>query len=343
MLNLAIVGVGYWGPNLVRNFSMLEDVNLTTVCDLDRSRLQQVKKQYPTVNLTTSIDEVVGDPGIEAVVLALPVGVHYKFAKKALEAGKHLLVEKPLCTTTAEADDLVETAEKKKLVLMVGHTFLYNAAVAKLKDLIKDGTLGDLYYIYSQRLNLGRVRDDINTMWNLAPHDVSIVLHCLEKEPVRVSARGLTQLQKDIEDVVFLVLEFDDGVLAHIQNSWLDPNKIRKMTFVGSKKMAVYDDVSADAKIQIYDKGIDKKNMTQDMGSYDDFGKFQLIQRAGDLLVPKINFVEPLRVEARHFVDCIADGAAPLTGGDNGRQVVKVLEADQKSLKSGGEYVEIEK
>ena len=342
MLNLAIVGVGYWGPNLVRNFSMVEDVNLTTVCDLDRARLQLVKKQYPTVNLTTSFDEVIGDPGVEAIVLALPVGVHYEFAKKALEAGKHLLVEKPLCTTTAEADELVEIAAKKKLVLLVGHTFIYNAAVAKLKQLITEGTLGDLYYIYSQRLNLGRVRSDINTMWNLAPHDVSIVLHCLEKEPVRVSARGLIQLQKNIEDVVFLVLEFDDGLIAHIQNSWLDPNKIRKMTVVGSKKMAVYDDVSADAKIQIYDKGIDRKDMTQHMGTYDDFGKFQLIQRAGDLLVPKIDFVEPLRVEARHFVACIKDGLTPITDGENGRQVVKVLEAAQKSLKSGGAYVEIE-
>ena len=342
MLNLAIVGVGYWGPNLVRNFSMVEDVNLTTVCDLDRARLQLVKKQYPTVNLTTSFDEVIGDPGVEAIVLALPVGVHYEFAKKALEAGKHLLVEKPLCTTTAEADELVEIAAKKKLVLLVGHTFIYNAAVAKLKQLITEGTLGDLYYIYSQRLNLGRVRSDINTMWNLAPHDVSIVLHCREKEPVRVSARGLIQLQKNIEDVVFLVLEFDDGLIAHIQNSWLAPNKIRKMTVVGSKKMAVYDDVSADAKIQIYDKGIDRKDMTQHMGTYDDFGKFQLIQRAGDLLVPKIDFVEPLRVEARHFVACIKDGLTPITDGENGRQVVKVLEAAQKSLKSGGAYVEIE-
>jgi len=341
MLNVAIVGVGYWGPNLVRNFAVLEDVRVVSVCDLDRSRLGKIKRQDPTVNLTTSFDEVIGDPEVDAVVLALPVGVHHQFARRALEGGKHVLVEKPLCTTTAQADELVELAERKKRVLMVGHTFEYNAAVRKLKDLVKEGTLGDLYYIYSQRVNLGRVRDDINAMWNLAPHDVSIILHCLEREPVRVSARGLIRLQKNIEDVVFVLMEFDDGLIAHIHSSWLDPNKIRKMTVVGSKKMVVYDDVSADAKIQLYDKGIDKKNISDNLGQYDDFGKFQLIHRAGDLLIPKIDFVEPLRLEARHFVDCIVKGTTPLTDGVNGRRVVKVLEAAQKSLESGGATVDV--
>lgn len=340
-MNLAIVGVGYWGPNLVRNFAVQEQANLVCVCDLDRNRLQTIKRQYPTVNVTTSFDEVAGDPSVDAIVIALPVGVHFEFAKKALEAGKHVMVEKPLCTTSAEAAQLLELADKKSLTLMVGHTFEYNAAVHKLKELIDDGTLGDLYYVYSQRLNLGRVRSDINTMWNLAPHDVSIIIHCLEKEPVRVSATGLTQLQPGIEDVVFLVMEFDDGLIAHIHNSWLDPNKIRKMTFVGSSKMVVYDDVSADAKIQIYDKGIDRKDMKQDLGSYDDFGKFQLIHRAGDLLIPKINFVEPLKLESQHFIECIDTGKTPRTDGVNGMRVVKVLEAAQESLKTGGAPVDI--
>jgi predicted dehydrogenase len=340
-MNLAIVGVGYWGPNLVRNFAVQQRATLTAVCDLDHGRLDAIKRQYPTVNVTTSFEDIIGNPSIDAVVIALPVGLHYEYARKALEARKHVMVEKPLCTTTAEAETLLELAEKHSLTLMVGHTFEYNAAVHKIKELVDDGTLGDLYYVYSQRLNLGRVRSDINTMWNLAPHDVSIIIHCLGKQPARVSAKGLTQLQPDIEDVVFLVLEFDDGLIAHIHNSWLDPNKIRKMTFVGSSKMVVYDDVSADAKIQIYDKGIDRKHMNQDLGSYDDFGKFQLIHRAGDLLIPKINFVEPLKLESQHFIDCVLDGKTPQTGGANGLRVVKVLEAAQKSLKTGGAPVDI--
>jgi predicted dehydrogenase len=341
MLNIAIIGVGYWGPNLVRNFAALQDVRIVTVCDIDRNQLQPIKRQYPTINLTTSFDDVLGDPDVQAVVIALPVAHHYQFTRAALEAGKHVLVEKPLCTKSDEAEELIEIADKKGLILMVGHTFEFNAAVTKLRELISDGSLGEVYYIYSQRLNLGRVRSDINTMWNLAPHDISIILHCLDQKPISVSARGLTQLQPDIEDVVFLVLELEGGIIAHIHNSWLDPSKIRKMTVVGSSRMVVYDDVSPDAKIQLYDKGIDKKNMSQDMGSYDDFGKFQLIQRAGDLLIPKINFVEPLRVECKHFVDCINSGKTPLTDGRNGLEVVKVLEAAQESLKNGGVTVKL--
>lgn len=341
MMKLAIAGVGYWGPNLVRNFAVQDNATLSCVCDLDAGRLEKIRRQYPTVSVTKSFDDVIADTGIDAVVIALPVGVHYEFAKKALEAGKHVMVEKPLCTTSDQAQELVDIAAAKKLTLMVGHTFEYNAAVHKLRELVEDGTLGQLYYVYSQRLNLGRVRSDINTMWNLAPHDVSIILHCLESEPVRVSAKGLTQLQPGIEDVVFLVLEFEDGLIAHIHNSWLDPNKIRRMTLVGSSKMVVYDDVSTDAKIQIYDKGIDRKNMTQDMGSYDDFGKFQLIHRAGDLLIPKIDFVEPLRLESQHFIECVETGKTPLTDGMNGLRVVKVLEAAQRSLKTGGAPVDL--
>jgi predicted dehydrogenase len=342
MLNVAVVGVGYWGPNLIRNLSMIEDVRLVSVCDVDRGRLLPVKRQYPTVNITTRFSEVIDDPGIDAVVIALPVALHYRHAKEALEKGKHILVEKPLCMTTAEARELLDIAGEKNLTLMVGHTFEYNAAVGKLKELIKSGALGQVYYVYSQRLNLGRVRSDINAMWNLAPHDISIILHCLDKEPVRVSATGLTQLQSGIEDVVFAILEFEDGMMAHIHNSWLDPNKIRKMTFVGSSKMVVYDDVSADAKIQVYDKGIDKKDISRDLGSYDDFGKFQLIHRAGDLLIPKIDFVEPLRVECRHFAECVIEGKQPITDGENGLRVVKVLEAAQQSIRDGGRSVEID-
>lgn len=341
MISVAVVGSGYWGPNLIRNLASLEDVQLSTVCDIDRSRLEPVKRQYPTVNLTTSFAEVIEDPGIEAVVIALPVALHYRYAHDALGMGKHVLVEKPLCMTSQEANELIALAEEKGVVLMVGHTFEYNAAVAKLKHLIRDGSIGTPYYVYSQRLNLGKVRSDINAMWNLAPHDISIILHCFDKEPVRVSAKGVVQLQAEIEDVVFCMLEFDDGMIAHIHNSWLDPNKIRRMTVVGSSKMVVYDDASPDAKIQLYDKGIDRRNIGQDMGSYDDFGKFQLIQRAGDLLIPKIDFVEPLKVECKHFIECVRNGTRPLTDGYSGLRVVKVLEAAQKSLANGGKAVEL--
>jgi len=341
MLNVGVIGVGYWGPNLVRNLAAIEDVRLVTVCDADSARLKPVERQYPAVKLTTDISEVARDTDVDAVVVALPVALHYRVARDLLESGKHVLVEKPMCMTSDEGNELVDIAKKSKLVLMVGHTFEYNAAVAKLKEFMNDGTLGEIYYIYSQRVNLGRVRSDINAMWNLAPHDVSIIIHCLEKEPVRVSAKGLVQLQDGIEDVVFMILEFDDGMIAHIHNSWLDPNKIRKMTVVGSSKMVVYDDTSADAKIQLYDKGIDKKDMKKDLGSYDDFGKFQLIHRAGDLLIPKINFVEPLRLECAHFVECIEKGKTPLTDGASGLRVVKVLEAAQKSLRNGGATVDV--
>ena len=341
MVNVSVIGAGYWGPNLIRNLVSLEPVRVVSVCDRDPDRLTNFPRQYPTISLTNSFADVISNPDVDAVVIALPVELHYRFAKEALEAGKHVLVEKPICMTSGETNELIAIADAKGLTLMVGHTFEYNAAVHKLKELVTNGTLGDTYYVYSQRVNLGRVRSDINAMWNLAPHDISIILHCLEKEPVRVSARGLIQLQDGIEDVVFMVLEFDDGLIAHIHNSWLDPNKIRKMTFVGSQKMVVYDDVSPDAKIQVYDKGIDKKNLSENMGSYDDFGKFQLIQRAGDLLVPKINFVEPLKLECTHFIECIENGKTPVTDGRNGLRVVKVLEAAQESLKTDGRSVDI--
>jgi len=341
MVNVSVIGAGYWGPNLIRNLVSLEQVRVVSICDRDPDRLAVFPRQYPTINLTNSFADVISDPDVDAVVIALPVELHYRFAKDALEAGKHVLVEKPICMTSDETTELIEIADKKSLTLMVGHTFEFNAAVHKLKQLVTDGTLGDTYYVYSQRVNLGRVRHDINAMWNLAPHDISIILHCLEREPVRVSAKGLIKLQDQIEDVVFMVLEFEDGLIAHIHNSWLDPNKIRKMTFVGSQKMVVYDDVSPDAKIQVFDKGIDKKNLAENMGSYDDFGKFQLIQRAGDLVVPKINFVEPLKLECTHFIECIENGKTPITDGRNGLRVVKVLEAAQESLRNGGKSVDI--
>jgi predicted dehydrogenase len=267
--------------------------------------------------------------------------MHFDFARKALEAGKHVFVEKPLATTLEDAAALVDLARKNNLILMVGHTFEYNAAVQEVKKYIDRGDLGDVYYLYAQRLNLGKVRDDINAMWNLAPHDISIVLYWLGQEPVSLQARGITCLQEGLEDVVFLILNFPGGVSAHIHTSWLDPNKVRKMTVVGSKKMIVYDDTSAEARIQIFDKGIDRKNIDVNLGEYDSFAKFQLIQRAGDLLIPRVHFAEPLRTECAHFIECIEKGETPRTDGESGLRVVKILEAADASLKENGKVISL--
>jgi len=340
-IKVAVRGAGYWGPNLIRNFHQIEGSSLEAICDKDAERLEHLGRQYRGVYLTTDYGDLLTDRGgrIDAIVVSLPVEMHYQVAREALKAGKHVFVEKPLAMKSEECLELIHLAEKNKRVLMVGHTFEYNVAVNKIKEYLEAGVLGSIYYIYSQRLNLGRVRQDVNAMWNLAPHDISIILYWLEELPVRVSAQGITHIQEGIEDVVFLNLEFKEDKVVHIHISWLDPNKVRKITIVGSKKMLVYDDVSPDAKIQIYDKGIEKKNLSADMGSYDDFGKFQLIHRAGDIVIPKIDFVEPLRVECSHFIECIGSGTQPRTDGRNGLRVVRILEAAQRSLDSGGETV----
>ncbi|MEW6264279.1 MAG: Gfo/Idh/MocA family oxidoreductase [Thermodesulfobacteriota bacterium] len=335
MLKLAQLGAGYWGPNLVRNFVQLSEVSEFLVCDVDRNRLERIRRLHPGIKLAGSEDELLNDPEIDAVVIAIPAALHYEYARRALIAGKHVLVEKPLALKKEEAEDLVRLAEENKRVLMVGHVFLYNAAVRKVKEYIESGQLGDIYYIMSQRLSLGQVRQDVNVMWNLAPHDVSIILYCLNETPCRVTAKGLTFLQNGIEDVVFMNLEFPSGRAAHIHVSWLDPSKTRKTVVVGSQKMLVYDDVAPDAKIIIYDKGIDKKNIMRPLPEVEDFGQFQLYQRIGDIHIPKIEFEEPLRVECRHFVNCIIDGSKPLTDGRHGLQVVDVLVQAQASLKAG--------
>jgi predicted dehydrogenase len=341
MIQVGVIGCGYWGQNLVRNFHQLKSCELQAVCDTDPKRIQYVHTNYPGVRTTEVFEDILKDPGIDAVVIALAAEMHFEFAEKALQAGKHTFVEKPLATTSRDAETLVGLAQDKGLVLMVGHTFEYNAAVRQVKKYIDEGLLGDIYYIYAQRLNLGRVRDDINAMWNLAPHDISIILYWLSQQPEAVQARGVSCLQEGLEDVVFLNMEFPWGVCAHIHTSWLDPNKVRKMTVVGSKKMVVYDDVSADARIQIFDKGIDKKNLRLNLGEYDDFGKFQLIQRAGDLLIPKVDFAEPLRLECGHFIECIEQGRMPLTDGASGLRVVKILEAASESLKNNGKVIKL--
>ena len=343
MMNVAVVGAGYWGPNLIRNFAATEGCQLRAVCDQSENRLATVRRGYPGVELTSRFGELLSDQDIDAIAIASPARTHFELAREALRAGKSTFVEKPLAMTVAECDELIALAEGAGVILMVGHTFEYNAAVEYVEDLIRRRELGEVYYVYSQRLNLGVVRQDVNAMWNLAPHDVSIALRWLGTMPTAVSARGHTYLQEGIEDVVYVDLDFPNGEAVHIHVSWLDPGKVRSTTIVGSRKMVVYDDGSTDAKVQIFDKGIDKEHMDGSLGEFDSFGKFQLTQRAGDVLIPKIDFPEPLKRECAHFVECVGEGKRPMTDGENGKRVVQVLQAADESLSNGGCRVTIQR
>lgn len=341
MINVSVIGSGYWGPNLIRNFAELDLADLKSVCDLREDRLGIISKSYPTVTTTTDYKEVFADTGVDAVVLATPAATHYSLVKKALLSNKHVMVEKPLALKTSECKELINLATERTKVLMVGHTFIYNDAVNFLKNYIDSGELGKVFYLYSQRLNLGRIRHDLNAMWNFAPHDVSIVLHLLDEKPIRVSAKGLTYIQEGIEDVVFINLDFPSGVTAHIHVSWLDPQKVRRMTVVGDKRMVTYDDVSSDAKIQVYDKGVTKIPNSNSPRDFETFGEFQLLLRSGDVHIPSFKFREPLANECAHFVECIMEGKTPLTDGIAGMEVVRILEGAQRSLDENGISVKL--
>jgi predicted dehydrogenase len=327
MKNIAIAGCGYWGKNLVRNFHRIGA--LGAVCDSNPDALKKTSALYPDINAFDSFDRLLADNSTEAIVIATPASSHYTLVKKALERGRDVLVEKPFTTSFKEASELAELADKKKLILMVGFTFLYNPAVRKVKEIIDSEELGDIYYIYSRRLNLGIIRKDINVWWNLAPHDISIILYWLSRKACAVSGSGFSFIQKGIEDVVFGNIRFDSGAGAQIHVSWLDPNKTREMVIIGSKKMVIYDDVSADRKVTIYDKGIDK------FEDFQTFGQFQLIHRAGDVNIPKIDFREPLEIEAQHFVECIKTKQEALTSARRALPTVKILESVQESIKQG--------
>ena len=340
MIRLAQIGCGYWGPNLLRNFHRIDGVEVSYVVEIDPDRIQYVMANYNDIEIVDDYQFVLENGGIDAVVIATPAHLHYQQARDALLAGKHCFIEKPLALNTSEAEELLSIARENHRILMVGYIFLFNAAVRRLKAEIDKGTLGEIYYVYSQRLNLGLIRNDINAMWNFAPHDVSILLYLLDSPPQWVSATGACYVQETIEDVVFMTIGFKNGVIANIHISWLDPNKVRRMTVVGTKQMIVYDDTD-DNKIQIYDKGIERIETGGSLGSYDNFGKFQLIHRAGDLLIPKIDFVEPLHTETLHFIECISNKKVPLSDGVQGLMVTKVLEAGMKSLQKKGQRIEL--
>ena len=329
-LTVAQIGVGYWGPNLLRNLVTNKQCHVKLAIDLSADRRDFVQSLYPDVKVSGDSEEVFSDPAIDAVVISTPVKSHFDLSVKALEAGKHILVEKPMATTVNEVEEIGRLAEEKKLIAMAGHTFLYNPAVRSVKKIIDSGELGDIRYVYSQRVNLGRIRSDVDALWNLAPHDVSIIQYWLNNaEPEYVKRIGMDYVQNGVDDVVFLNIKYPSHILANIHVSWLDPHKIRRMTVVGSEKMVVYDDI-AEHKITIFDKGIDRMAV---LGEHMDFDKpepFNFNHRSGDVVVPIIKWEEPLEVEIQHFVDCILKKIPCLTGVEHAKKVVRILEAGSK-------------
>ncbi len=333
-IRVAVIGTGDWGANLVRNFASLPGAKLVVVCDTDPERLRRTAALYPQARAEARVEDVAADPEVEAVVVAASAVNHHPLARALLLAGKDVFVEKPLALNVADAEELVRLATQQQRILMVGHLLLYHPAVKYLRDLVRRGELGDLYYVTSQRVNLGKVRRDENALWSFAPHDLSVILHLLEAEPLDVAARGSAFLQSAVEDVVFLHLRFPGGKMAHVHVSWLDPHKLRQFTVVGSRKMAVFDDMEASEKIRLYDKGVDRVG---EVVSYSE----ALTVRSGDILVPRVSLQEPLRLECQHFVDCVRERRAPLTDGASGLAVVRVLAAAQASLEAGGAPVAV--
>jgi predicted dehydrogenase len=328
---VGIVGAGYWGPKLVRNFAALPEAELYAVCDLDPTRLQEVGEQYPDVQVTTDYAGMLAG-AVEAVAIATPVNTHYPLVKMALQAGKHVIVEKPLTTNVPQAAELVALAEARGLMLMVGHTFLFEPAVEALRDLIRRGDLGDVWHITTRRLNLGLFRPDVNVLWDLAPHDLSILLEVLGSEPIAVSARGACHVQPGIQDVAYVELRFPGDVMAHVHVSWLDPGKVRRMTVVGSQKMAVYDDTEPE-KLLVYDRAV----MTME-GAGD---QPELLYRFGDSSGIPLPAAEPLRRQCAYFVECVRTGARPRAHGREGMAIVHILEQADRSMQNNGHREEM--
>ncbi len=335
MINIGIIGCGYWGPNLIRNFSQLPSANMCRACDKDMEQLQRMQSLYPLLQTTQNAEDLFQDPDLHCVGVATPVFTHFKLAKAALEAGKHVFVEKPLAHSVEACRTLIRTAEENKRILMVGHTFEYTAAVNKIKEIIDSGELGEPLYIDSVRLNLGLFQPDINVCWDLAPHDISIITFLLDQLPETVNCQGSSHYKHGIEDVANMTLNYSNGVIAFLRTSWLDPNKIRKTTIVGSQKMLVYNDVESQEKIKIYDKGVDAPPY------YDTYGDFHFAYRYGDIYSPRIEGYEPLKRQCEHFLECVEQGTAPRSDGYSGLRVVSVLEAASQSLKQNGTAVPV--
>ena len=326
-IRVGVVGYGYWGPNLARNFYELSGSELVAIVDRKKDQLDRARSKYPEVVFKEDYKGLFGT-GLDAIVISTPPKTHFEIAKQCLLNGLHVLIEKPMVLNSRDAEELIELANAKELTLMVGHIFEYNSAVLEMKKYIDSQELGNIYYIDTARLNLGLFQSDSNVLWDLAPHDISTLLYLLGQAPVSVSAHGMACVTEGIHDLAYLNLVFPNNLMAFIHVSWLDPSKVRRITVVGSKKMAVYNDLGAEGKIKIYDKGVDPEYT-------DTFGEFQYAYRTGDITIPSFRFVEPLREECQHFLDCIVNQTEPRSSGLDGLRVVKILEAAERSMKNG--------
>ena len=326
-LRIGTIGYGYWGPNLARNFYELPGSDLVAIIDRKEDQLERARSKYPEVVLKKDYKELF-DMGLDAIVISTPPKTHFQIAKDCLLNGLHVLVEKPMVLNSCDAEELIELANVKGLTLMVGHIFEYNSAVLEMKKYIDRKELGDVFYIDTARLNLGLFQRDSNVLWDLAPHDISTLLYLLEQVPDSVSAHGMACVTEGVHDLAYLNLVFPNNLMAFIHVSWLDPSKVRRITVVGSKKMAVYNDLGAEGKIKIYDKGVDPDYT-------DTFGEFQYAYRTGDITIPSFRFVEPLREECQHFLDCIVNKTEPRSSGPDGLRVIKILEAAERSMRNG--------
>lgn len=341
MLKVAVIGAGHWGPNLIRNFHDKQKSVVACVVDRDEARLKQVKARFPDVEVANDASAALGNPAVDAVVVATPTTTHFALVKQALEAGKHVLVEKPITTSGAQARELCALAEQKGRVLLVSHVFLYNAAVQRIRGFLQEGALGRIYYVSMVRTNLGPIRMDVNAAWDLASHDISIANYWLDAEPVSVSAVGGVWINPGIEDAIFATLRYPNNVLVNLHASWLNPRKSRDITVVGDKKMLTFDDMNLNEPVRIYDKQV--TDAVTRPGFIDSFSGFRASVRDGDILIPKVAMGEPLKSECDHFIECIAQGKAPLTPGRQGAAVVRALEALERSARNAGREEPVEK
>jgi predicted dehydrogenase len=333
-IKLGQIGIGAWGKNLLRTFNGLPDVNVTAACDLDASATKKLSTAFPGVEFTNDPAKILNDPAINAIVIATPPASHFELAAQAMENGKDVFVEKPLVLSIEHGRKLVELAEEKGRILMVGHIMEYHPASLKLKEFIDSGKLGKIHYLYATRVNLGKVRDIENALWSFAPHDISLIIYLLNQMPSRVTATGAAYLQKNVEDVTFLTMHFPDKTMAHIHVSWLDPHKERKLTVVGSKMMAVFNDTESSEKIWLYDKGVETKM------DYNTYGEY-LSLRAGDIVIPRVDSAEPLKLECDHFINCVKNRTQPRSDGRDGLKILTILSAAQKSMEQGGAPMDI--
>jgi len=335
-MKIAVIGYGYWGPNLVRNFSWTPGIDVKYVCDLDEKRLATVGGMFPNVEVTTTnYQEVLDDPEVTAVAISTPVRTHFPLAKAALLKGKHVLLEKPMTDSVDHGAELVNLAKEKNLVLMTDHTFLYTGAVRKIKELVDAGTLGEVLYFDSMRVNLGLFQSDVNVIWDLAPHDLSIMLHVIDKKPVSVAAQGVAHVEGQPENIAYMTVYFEDKTIAHFNMNWLSPVKVRQILIGGSKKMVLFDDTSNTEKIKVFDSGIE-------LGSKEDLYKALISYRTGDVYSPKLDGSEALKLECAHFLECINGDSVPLSDGQFGLDVVRILDAAQRSMENRGTVVELD-